>query len=153
MLAARWPDDVRGNPTFDRPADHFIDLPYKPAGQPSSVHVSEPAPQNLVVSYAEHVATIRTSSNDADRAVALCWLFHLTGDVHQPLHAVSLFTEQYATSEGDRGGTRFYIRAKPGSATLSLHSLWDGLIIGYLKRCLLADDLALVPRLAREGAG
>lgn len=130
MLAARWPDDVRGDDDFDRPEDHFIDLPYKPAGQPSSVHTTQPGPQNLVTAYADHVSTLRTSSDDVDRAVALCWIFHLTGDVHQPLHAVSLFTTQYATSEGDRGGTRFYIRVKPTSSTVSLHSFWDGLVLG-----------------------
>lgn len=130
MLAARWPDDVRGDDDFDRPEDHFIDLPFKPAGQPSSVHTTPPGPQNLVTAYADHVSTLRTSSDDVDRAVALCWIFHLTGDVHQPLHAVSLFTTQYATSEGDRGGTRFYIRVKPTSSTVSLHSFWDGLILG-----------------------
>lgn len=130
MLAARWPDDVRGDHDFDRPEDHFIDLPYKPPGQPSSVKVVQPGPENLVTAYGEHVSTLRTSSDDSDRAVALCWLFHLTGDVHQPLHSVSLFTTQFATAEGDRGGTRFYIRVKPDSSTLSLHSFWDNLVLG-----------------------
>lgn len=130
MLAARWPDDVRGDHDFDRPDDHFIDQPYKPPGQPASVQVTQPGAENLVTAYATHVATLRNSSDDGDRAVALCWLFHLTGDVHQPLHAVSLFTTQFATAEGDRGGTRFYIRVTAESATISLHSLWDGLVLG-----------------------
>lgn len=139
MLAARWPDDVRGDHDFDRPDDHFIDLPYKPPGQPASVKAIQPGVENLVTAYAEHVATLQTSSDDADRAVALCWLFHLTGDVHQPLHSVSLFTTQYASSEGDRGGTRFYIRVKPDTSTISLHSFWDNLILGSERYQIVAN--------------
>lgn len=139
MLAARWPDDVRGDHDFDRPDDHFIDLPYKPPGQPVSVKIVQPGSENLVTAYAEHVATLQSSSDETDRAVALCWLFHLTGDVHQPLHSVSLFTTQYATSEGDRGGTRFYIRVKPSAATISLHSFWDGLILGSERYQVVAN--------------
>jgi hypothetical protein len=29
------------------------------------------------------------------RAIALAWLFHLVGDVHQPLHTVQLFSREY----------------------------------------------------------
>jgi methylphosphotriester-DNA--protein-cysteine methyltransferase len=63
--------------------------------------------------------------------VALCWVFHLIGDVHQPLHAVALFTTQFPAPEGDRGGTRFYIRVTPTArTTISLHAFWDDLILG-----------------------
>jgi hypothetical protein len=62
--------------------------------------------------------------------VALCWIFHLIGDVHQPLHTVALFTTQFPPPEGDRGGTRFYIRAREGAHTISLHTFWDDLILG-----------------------
>ncbi len=58
------------------------------------------------------------------------WVFHLVGDVHQPLHTVALFTTQFPPPEGDRGGTRFYIRAREGASTISLHTFWDDLILG-----------------------
>jgi hypothetical protein len=60
--------------------------------------------------------------------MALCWIFHLVGDVHQPLHSTALFTPQFP--QGDRGGTRFFIRASAGGSTISLHKLWDGFIQG-----------------------
>lgn len=62
------------------------------------------------------------------RAVSLCWMFHLIGDVHQPLHAVALFSKTYP--KGDRGGTLQYIRARANAKPMSLHQLWDGLVIG-----------------------
>ena len=51
---------------------------------------------------------------------------HLIGDVHQPLHAVKLFSREYP--HGDRGGGDFCVRAAQNRASLSLHRLWDGLI-------------------------
>ena len=43
MLAARWPDDIRGDSAFDHPLWHYIDYPYKPRGQPASVAALQPA--------------------------------------------------------------------------------------------------------------
>ena len=60
------------------------------------------------------------------RAIALAWLFHLVGDVHQPLHTVQLFTREYP--HGDRGGNEVCVRLAPEWAPLDLHRLWDGLI-------------------------
>jgi hypothetical protein len=128
MLAARWLDDIRGNDNFDRPRWHYINLPYRPEGQPASVSVREPDPDNIINAFQQNLALVRNSNSDSERAVALCWLFHLTGDVHQPLHTSTLFTTEYP--QGDRGGTRFYIRARESSSPISLHQFWDDLILG-----------------------
>ncbi len=60
--------------------------------------------------------------------MALCWLFHLIGDVHQPLHTTALFTTAYP--DGDKGGNLVYVRVKEGGRALKLHFLWDGLLLG-----------------------
>jgi hypothetical protein len=130
MLAARWPDDIRGDPAFHHGAWHYINFPYKPAGQPASVQTVEPPPENVLSAYQANLDIVRGTAT-GDRAVALCWVFHLIGDVHQPLHTVALFTTQFPAPEGDRGGTRFYIRVKPTTrTTISLHEFWDDLILG-----------------------
>jgi S1/P1 Nuclease len=130
MLAARWPDDIRGDATFHHGAWHYINFPYKPEGQPGSVQTVEPPPENILQAYQMNFDIVRGTA-PGDRAVALCWLFHLIGDVHQPLHTVALFSTQFPVPEGDRGGTRFYIRAKPTArTTISLHEFWDDLILG-----------------------
>ena len=129
MLAARWPDDIRTNPAFHHGTWHFINLPYKPEGQPASVQTVEPPPENVLSAYQANLDIVRGIAT-GDRAVALCWVFHLVGDVHQPLHTVKLFTTQFPAPEGDRGGTRFYIRVKPTTRTISLHEFWDDLILG-----------------------
>jgi hypothetical protein len=64
------------------------------------------------------------SASAADRAVAFCWILHLTGDLHQPLHNVALFSREYFP-QGDRGGNRIAIRRKHD--VTNLHAVWDGL--------------------------
>ena len=129
MLAARWSDDIRGDANFDRPEWHYINYPYKPALQPDSVSIKNPPDaENIINAFQENLSIVRSSSNDSEQAVALCWLFHLVGDVHQPLHTTALFTTEYP--DGDRGGTRFYIRARQNAQPISLHWFWDDLILG-----------------------
>ena len=127
MLAARWPDDIRGDKAFDHPLWHYIDYPYKPPGQPTSVSVLPPERENLVEAFERNVAVVRSAGADDQKAVALCWIFHLMGDAHQPLHAAMLFTTQFPA--GDRGGNLFYIKATPASSeTQNLHAYWDNIL-------------------------
>ena len=77
----------------------------------------------------------------ADRAVALAWVEHLVGDIHQPLHAVSLFSADLP--RGDQGGNQLIVAAGGGVSTL--HALWDGLLGSYE-----ANDL--IERVARTAA-
>ncbi len=128
MLAARWPDDIRGDSAFDHPMWHYIDYPYKPPGQPVSVSAPAPDKENLVEAFQRNAGVVHSAAPDAEKAVALCWIFHLLGDSHQPLHAVSLFTTQFP--DGDRGGNLFFIRPDPSSsATQNLHAYWDNILL------------------------
>lgn len=128
MQAARWSDDIRTRPQLSHPKWHYIDFPYKPASQPASVSVEEPDPENLLTAFQENLERVRNSNNDSEKAIALSWLFHLTGDVHQPLHTTSLFTTEYP--QGDRGGNLFHIKVKQNSKPINLHKFWDDLILG-----------------------
>lgn len=130
MLAARWPDDVRGDPTYDQPAWHYINYAYKPADQPESVATIGPAAVNILSAFREQLETLKSEADDPRQAVALCWLLHLVGDVHQPLHTTKLFTTDFPAPEGDRGGTLFYIRATEQAEPITLHKFWDDLILG-----------------------
>jgi hypothetical protein len=125
MLAARWADDIRTRDKAEsHPPWHYIDFPFKPQGEPASIQVVEPPQENILTAIAENTRILRTANNRARRGVALAWLFHLVGDVHQPLHAVQLFTREYP--KGDRGGGDFCVRVAQDRAPLSLHRLWDG---------------------------
>jgi hypothetical protein len=133
MMAARWADDARDNPKYYPPDAHhdrlhYINYPYKPAGEADSLKTTPPDDINILRGYADKFAIVTGKSPDADRAVALCWVFHLVGDVHQPLHVVSRFSKRFP--KGDRGGSACYIRATEKNAPINLHKFWDDLITG-----------------------
>src|SRR5687767_4356906 len=94
---------------------------------------------------------MRGNGSPAEKAVALCWLFHLVGDVHQPLHTVALFTPDHP--EGDRGRNLAFVRVREGGQILNMHALWDGLIIGSQRFQDVRNEatkLRLRPDLARD---
>lgn len=128
MLAARWPDDIRGNKEFDHPEWHYINFPYKPPGQPASVPAPQPPADNLMNAFQRNASVLRGTAPDTEKAIALCWIFHLLGDLHQPLHTVSLFSTRFP--EGDRGGNLFYVRSDAASPrTQNLHAYWDNILL------------------------
>ncbi|MBE8988033.1 S1/P1 nuclease [Nostoc sp. LEGE 12450] len=130
MWAAKWPDEARGNQTFDRPTWHYINFPYQPGSSSNSIPRQIPGEENIIFAFQKNLDIVQSNATNSEKAIAICWLFHLVGDVHQPLHTTKLITNQYPEPEGDRGGTRFYIRVKPDSQTISLHKFWDDLILG-----------------------
>ena len=147
IFAARWPDDVRGNKDEDRPMWHFINHPYKPANAPNWVTTVGPKSPNIEEAFRDNIQAVTSSSSSVQKARSLCWIFHLMGDAHQPLHAASLYSETFRTEEGDRGGTRFYVKTSRRSReTMSLHSYWDRSVIKY-------EDVSIVAEKARSLRG
>jgi S1/P1 Nuclease len=109
MQAARWPDDIRiRDKQQHRGSWHYINWPFKPDGQPASVQVREPEPVNILTALAENESVAKNGNDPERRAIALAWLFHLVGDIHQPLHTAQLFTVEYP--QGDRGGNEICVR-------------------------------------------
>ena len=80
---------------------------------------------NVVQALRYNLAVARDESRPApERAVALCWVLHLGGDVHQPMHAVGLFSDSLLP-EGDRGGNLVSVLETPGQPGRNLHAVWD----------------------------
>lgn len=151
MLAARWADDVRHNRDYDHPTWHYIGTGFVAPGEPPSVKLPKVAVPNALTELARNARLARTAPDSVDRVVAALWVFHLVGDIHQPLHACSRVTAQMP--EGDRGGNRFYIRVKPGNRPISLHKYWDDLLVGSARFRNVrnrATELRLRPEFARE---
>lgn len=142
MLAARWPDDIRGqrNPN-DHPTWHYINYVYNPALGIARTDTSLATGENIVQAFDLNRQILRSDAPDSTKAIALCWLFHLAGDVHMPLHTAALISPQFP--EGDRGGNLFRIKVSMSNPTLNLHSFWDGMLLG-------ADDFRAADKLAIE---
>jgi S1/P1 Nuclease len=93
MQASRWADDTRSQDRGqNRPSWHYINLPFKPEGQPTSVQIRDPEPVNILTAMAENESVVKNEGDGDRKAIALAWLFHLVGDIHQPLHTTQLFT-------------------------------------------------------------
>jgi hypothetical protein len=71
MQAATWPDDVRmRDKQHHRGPWHYINWPFKPEGQPSSVQIREPDPVNILTAMAENEAVVKKESDPERRAIA-----------------------------------------------------------------------------------
>src|SRR5215471_15958957 len=127
MQAASWADDIRNNDKqHHRPLWHYINWPFKPEGQPASVQTREPEVVNILTAMVENQRIVATENNAERKAIAFAWLFHLVGDLHQPLHTAQLFTAEY--SNGDRGGNEICVRVTQQGQPMDLHRFWDGVI-------------------------
>jgi len=71
---------------FPRITTH-INYPFKPNGQPETVQAKPPQAVNILTALAENEHIAKTEADPERRAIALTWLFHLVGDIHQPLHS------------------------------------------------------------------
>lgn len=59
------------------------------------------------------------------RSVAMRYLIHYVGDIHQPLHSASLVDKHFPS--GDRGGNLFPLH----NQEKELHALWDSVLMEY----------------------
>jgi hypothetical protein len=129
MLAARWPDDIRGNDGYhDHPTWHFINYVYAPQQGVIRSDTTLATGETILQAFEQNRQILRSNAPDSAKAVALCWLFHLAGDVHMPLHTAALVDTQFP--QGDRGGNLFKIKVAMSSQTINLHSFWDGMLLG-----------------------
>ena len=86
---------------------------------------------------------IGSDQPDALKSYDLVWLMHLVGDVHQPLHCVTRFTQ--TEPNGDRGGNDVKLTTPPGKLctvfgiTRSAHSKTPSPGLKLAKRLARAD--------------
>ena len=138
MLAAcNWPDEVRETEEWEWSYPlHYINIP---RGEFQYLE-SRDCPDQLCATeaikrYATELGNVEASTEKRKQAFA--WLCHLTGDLHQPLHAG--FAD-------DRGGNNFEIEFR-GEQT-NLHSFWDSKLIKSRTESVpeLAQLVAAVPK-------
>jgi hypothetical protein len=127
FMQARWADDIRTNDKQQhRALWHYINWLFKPEGQPVSVQIRDPERVNILTAMAENESVVKNQNDPERKAIALAWLFHLVGDIHQPLHTAQLFTIEYP--QGDRGGNEICVRVTQSGQPMDLHRFWDGVI-------------------------
>lgn len=84
---------------------------------------------------------LASSAPDEKRLLALKYLVHFMGDVHQPLHA---------GYQEDRGGNTYQLQAFMRGS--NLHALWDSGLIRNLNEDSEAMSIRLLQRKGQSGA-
>ena len=124
VTIAVWMDDIKGDSLNDEYENwHYIN--YKPLfdGIPERSNVG-PEPANVLDRINWCINTLRKGTGrDKSDAEVLGFLFHLVGDVHQPLHTTTRYTAK--NPEGDAGGNGFRITMPPETGIRNLHFYWD----------------------------
>ena len=146
MLAATWPDAIKGDSSYKsdgldngyRPDGitsslnsgyddkflhkywHFVDIPFSPD---KTKLTPVPSP-NAETEIAICRATLNSDGADQLKSYDLNWLLHLVGDLHQPLHCVNRITK--GLPDGDSGGNA--VKIYDTDPPTLLHSYWDEML-------------------------
>lgn len=129
---ATWADAWRGAGHRETASWHFVDTELDGPDQdaacfghpPALVPASAGPAQDCVVDKVREFSTelAAPTTTPAERVLALKYLLHFVGDLHQPLHA---------SDNHDRGGNCVQITLG-GTRTVNLHSYWDTVVVGEL---------------------
>lgn len=165
MLAATWPDAIKGDPNYhddgeeggNRPSGpearrntgyddlnrhkywHFIDVPFSQDGTDvSAVAIPTPNAETQIAAFRETLHS--ASASEALKSYDLVWLLHVIGDVHQPLHCVTRVSKEHP--QGDSGGnTEILCGVDHEPCVGKLHAFWDN-ILGTSDSVGAADQYA-----------
>lgn len=145
ISSACWADDLKSEGAYQEANWHFIDIPIESSSSPPPSTPPSPETENVVWAITEGQSTVYgKKSTLLDKSRQLRFIVHFLGDVHQPLHAASYFSEQFP--EGDAGGNAWPITLPEAPFyTNELHAVWDsgnGLWVNDLSRPLNASSQA-----------
>jgi hypothetical protein len=143
MLAeATWADRYRGAGHPETASWHLVDIELnKPDlaaacyGFPAAAQPASAGPKDdcVVDKITEFEAELRSrNATPGEKLLALKYLLHFVGDIHQPLHA---------SDNQDRGGNCVQL-SLGGPRTTNLHSYWDTTVVQAL-----GDDPSAVARM------
>jgi hypothetical protein len=135
MIAATWPDIIRDRnfetryKKYHHSNWHYTDTAWTVKDGKVQL-VSLPSEGGLALEkIIEFIKLESSGAKDADRAIAVAWLEHLVGDIHQPLHASARITDQ--EPKGDQGGNTFLLTpvGTPRDKQENIHWFWDSIVV------------------------
>jgi hypothetical protein len=164
VQVSTWADIVRPGDNDTRPctrfsrADwHYINYFWQGAsgaagdGRPTDRSDIPPPTTNAVAQLPLLRAVVactrpQCGTRPGDRAIALAWILHLVGDIHQPLHTSGRITARPDEQKGDQGGNLFLLQPEPRG--LRLHGYWDSILDRSTPRHTNEAQYEYVSRLA-----
>ncbi len=156
LRASTWADMMRDwkfsarREKYHKSPWHYINFFWEsaPDGTPRDRADMKPEPENLVERL-QHLQSVLadTGQEQSDRAIALAWVLHLVGDIHQPLHNSARVTA--TEPAGDRGGNLFALDTT-GVRVRNLHSYWDGILNLTFSQKPVESDEVFINRMAQS---
>lgn len=136
---SNWPDFIKSDSTWNHASPwHYVDLPGHMEKDQFTADLKKLPGKNLYTQIQAMMAELKDKSLPAEkRKVALYFLVHLVGDLHQPLHV---------GRDEDAGGNKIVVYWFDKKT--NLHALWDSMLIEfqqysyteYAKLLNIADD-------------
>jgi hypothetical protein len=126
--AAGYADDVIRGETHEFDSWHYVDWP----DDSTDTADQSCTPTCILKALRQQIKVAKTSNDSEEKALALSWIIHLAGDLHQPLHV--------ADRDRDKGGNNFAVTYK-GQDTcgppswpraikrVQLHKVWDDCLV------------------------
>ena len=120
-----WADEIKGQRPETRQW-HYLNAP------PDTLSIGNaPRPEggDIIAALNEQIHRLKHAPTN-QRREALLWVGHLIGDLHQPLHlgyASDLGGNTYRLTLSDNLAAQLNEKRK----TVSMHAVWDGLILRY----------------------
>jgi S1/P1 Nuclease len=106
---------------------HYVDTPYFNGVDEWPVNQSD---YNVVNAINRLIPELKANGESDLAAYQMRCLIHYIGDIHQPLHAVSMYSDDFP--KGDRGGNSFQLdQLNPKFKITELHALWDSVVTAY----------------------
>jgi hypothetical protein len=138
-----WPDDIRAQRPETAPW-HYVDIPLGTTRRELEKYC-DPKESCITHAITDQIAILRSADSDPQkRAIALRFLIHFVGDLHQPLHAVT---------NNDQGGNCVpvaFFDALPllrnpqtESYAPNLHGVWDTNILAKSTEGKTVDQVTL----------
>lgn len=126
--AARWADDAKFT-GHDRPTWHTARWSIIADDAPPEAKAlieargGKPLGNALEALALNAVIISNPESKPEERALALSWMMHIMGDIHQPLHVSDLVSKDFPT--GNAAGALAYVWDPQRDSAIPLHILWD----------------------------
>lgn len=142
MISAEQSRNIRDE--YHKSVWHYVNLPIIHSEAPARLDAEEiqrrillppvdgrGEPRHVVAALHYNMKRLRAPDlAEEERAIALCWILHLVGDVHQPLHTVALISPKlnFEPPSGDQGGNRIAVQVWAGDRRAQkLHFYWDSI--------------------------
>ena len=119
---ANWPDFIKSDSTWNHASPwHYVDLPGHLEKEKFIDELKKLPGKNLYTQIQAMIAELKNKSLPLEkRRIALYFLIHLVGDLHQPLHV---------GRDEDAGGNKIVVYWFDKKT--NLHSLWDSMLIEF----------------------